>query len=250
MPMVITIMTPKGGSGKSTVVCNLAAVFASAGYKTAILDTDTASDQASAANWVLNRREAASAAQVSLVMVRLGEDVRQVIAKLRADRQIDVVLIDVSGRDSEVNRLAIESSDAWIVPVKPTQNDLGRMPYVQAMAEALLSEKPETLIHYVINEAPTTNRIETRAAQEFLSELGITPLETVIHCRKAYRDCIPQGLGVVEMPESSSSSARKAASEFTEFFAELMAAYQPILEYYLMESDYKAQTEVREAHGI
>lgn len=77
---------------------------------------------------------------------------------------------------------------------------------------------PDLVVRGLLSQAPTNpNGTERVDAGDYLSEYAvIRPLESVIYERKAYRDVIGEGLGVVEWTNV------KARAEIQELAAEVM----------------------------
>lgn len=209
--MIIVIGSQKGGPGKSTVVTNLAVEFAKTGKDVVIVDADP---QRSASRWHADREEAGHAPKIAAVE-KLG-NVRDTLLDL--DQRYGIVLVDCAGNDSKEMRTAMTAAHQMLVTVRPSQLDLDTLPHMLELIEQAQDFNPGLVVRGLLSQAPTNpNGTERLDAGEYLSEYEvIRPLETVIYERKAYRDVIGEGLGVVEWTNV------KARAEIQELAAEVM----------------------------
>jgi chromosome partitioning protein len=105
----ISLVAPKGGSGKSMVVVGLAVAAAKAGHTVAVIDVDP---KFTAANWK-DRRKGDHPAVVAAQSSRL----RQTLEAAR-NNGVDYAFVDTAGRfdDSALN--AARVSDLVLVPTR------------------------------------------------------------------------------------------------------------------------------------
>jgi chromosome partitioning protein len=179
---VISFVTQKGGSGKTTLCINCA--VAAAGLRkrrVVIFDMD---NQASAENWY-QEREADTPQLVTVTAAELPK------AIAIAAKQFDFVFIDTPGRDEPAQASAIMQSDFCVIPCRPSPTDLQATPATVATIKRL--GKP---FAFVLTQTPARSfRISEAAAA--LAKLGdVCPVAVVT--RNAYQDAQGLGLGVVE----------------------------------------------------
>jgi chromosome partitioning protein len=210
--MIILIGSQKGGPGKTTIAVNLAVEFARQGKDVCLVDADP---QRSTARWHSDREEQGHEPAIACVE-KLGS-VHQTLQDLAT--RYDVVVVDVAGKDSKEMRTGMTAADKFLVVVRPSQLDLDTLPHMSEVIEQALDLNPDLDVRGLITQAPSNPAITERTdAGEYLADYPrIQPLETVIHERKAYRDVIGEGLGVVEWNNP------KARIEIQELAAELMA---------------------------
>jgi chromosome partitioning protein len=210
--MIILIGSQKGGPGKTTIAVNLAVEFARQGKDVCLVDADP---QRSTARWHSDREEQGHQPAIACVE-KLGS-IHQTLQDLAT--RYDVVVVDVAGKDSKEMRTGMTSADKFLVVVRPSQLDLDTLPHMSEVIEQALDLNPDLDVRGLITQAPSNPAITERTdAGEYLADYPrIKPLETVIHERKAYRDVIGEGLGVVEWNNP------KARIEIQELAAELMA---------------------------
>lgn len=209
--MIILLGSQKGGPGKSTIATNLAVEFARQGKDVVLVDADR---QRSSARWHEDREELGRTPALACVE-KLGS-IHQTLLDL--DGRYDVVLVDVAGHDSKEMRTGMTAADKLVVVVRPSQFDLDTLPHMSEVIEQALDLNHSLDVRGLITQAPTNSNASERAdAGEYLSDYPvIKPLRTVIHERKAYRDVIGEGLGVVEW------SNAKAKAEIQVLAEELM----------------------------
>ncbi len=111
----IILATRKGGAGKTTLTCHLAAEAERRGHRSVgVIDTD---DMAGLARW-WDVREASSP-----LLARAEPDLAAGLAALRA-RGCNVVLVDTPPAVSGIVAAAIAVADLVVIPVQATPNDL------------------------------------------------------------------------------------------------------------------------------
>ena len=119
MSKVITIAQQKGGSGKTTIAANLAAVFTiKNNLSTTILDTDP---QGSLGKWFITRQEKLkSKNDIQFKTASLWG--AQYEAKSLKEKS-DLVIIDTPPKIDADGRPAIEVADLVLIPISPSQVD-------------------------------------------------------------------------------------------------------------------------------
>ena len=124
MTKVISFISRKGGTGKTTNAINLCTMLSNLGHSLVLIETDT--------NYTLNTlRQMEShrtGAKQDKMFSILGSEDDKVIEELRALKKkgdYDLIVVDSAGKttDTAIRKLTIES-DLVIVPTSLTQNDL------------------------------------------------------------------------------------------------------------------------------
>lgn len=194
--MRILIGSEKGGSGKTTVATNIAVELSRRGRDVLLIDTDP---QASARKWADRRSQAGDNRPRVHCTERRG-DVFGAIQDA-ADRYQDII-IDAGGRDSEELRSAMTAAELLLVPLRPSQLDLETVTTMRKLISLVRSFNRSLIDRVLLTQMPTHRLIrETHDAREALEELdGVSLSPSRIYERKAYRDAVTQGLGVVELP--------------------------------------------------
>jgi chromosome partitioning protein len=123
MSKVISFISRKGGTGKTTNAINLATSLAHAGKRVLLVETDT--------NYTLNtlrKMEAFKSKKEKASFEIAGsqdDTVADELIGLKQDRKLDYIIVDSAGKTTNegIKKLCLVS-DVVIVPTSLTQNDL------------------------------------------------------------------------------------------------------------------------------
>lgn len=207
MGHVICVAQQKGGSGKTTIVANLAVAFARMGSSVAILDTDP---QGSLGRWFMARRDAGDETLGFSTASAWG--VSYECDKLR--RSFDYVLIDTPPKVDADLRPALRESDLILVPVAASQVDVWATESVLDLARR---EQRETLI--VINRAKPGTRVLEEVGNA-LDKLEARRATTILGNRVVYAETLGQGRGVLERGKGAWTAEVEAlAGEVRDFLS-------------------------------
>lgn len=209
--MIVLIGGEKGGTGKTTLATNLAALRAAEGIDVLLVDTDR---QGSASFWGALRDEETDVPPVPCVQV-FGKGVARQVGDL-AGRYGDIV-VDAGGRDSVELRSAMVVADRLFVPVQASQFDVWTLEQMDGLVAQAQAINPDLEASVVFNRASTHPRVQeaSEAAAlvadfEHLSVSGVT-----VRDRIAYRRAAAEGRGVAEMAEPDP----KAIAEMQAWYA-------------------------------
>jgi len=186
MAFVIAVAQRKGGAGKSTIAANLAAAYAEAGQRVALLDLDP---QRSLARWDAQRGRAAKARPLHFEAPS-GWRVPGILDRLR--REHDIVLLDTAPHDDTDARVAVRGADLVLVPLQPSPADLWSMDGTLDLAKK--EGRPLTL---VLNRAPASGRLLDSVKAEIAAR-DLPLAGPVIGNRTAFAQAFMAGLGAVE----------------------------------------------------
>jgi chromosome partitioning protein len=191
---VISFVTQKGGSGKTTLTINCAVAAIKTKKKVLIIDMDA---QGTAEAWYQDREEE------SPQLVRIsGNDLEEAI-DLAKIQKFDWILIDTPGRDEPAVAAAIKVSDFCIIPCRPSPADMKATPPTKDTIRRL----GKTAAFVLTQTPPRSFRI--KEAERGLGVLGtVCPVTIVL--RNAYQDAQGAGLGVIEFEPKG-----RAAEEVT-----------------------------------
>jgi chromosome partitioning protein len=193
-PQRIVVLNTKGGSGKTTIATNLAAYYAAAGRRVALLDLDP---QGSSMRWLKQRPpEAPPIHGIAGYETRLN--VTRSFA-LRSPPGTEHVIVDTPAALPVAQMPeTVRDASAIIVPVLPSDIDIHAAS--RCIADLLLVAKvhrSERRLVIVANRA----RRYTKAFQSlmrFLQSLRI-PVAAVLRDSQAYMRSAETGLGLHEM---------------------------------------------------
>lgn len=111
----ISLLSQKGGSGKSTIAVHLAVAAEQHGLKVALVDIDP---QASAAAWHEGRE-----AQTPLLAQCSAAELKETLDECR-DAGMDLTVIDTAPHSNTESLEAARLSDFMVIPCRPTILDL------------------------------------------------------------------------------------------------------------------------------
>lgn len=124
MAKIISFISRKGGTGKTTNAINLSTMLVNLGYRVVLVETDT--------NYTLNTlrkmevfKSRAKDGSLFKIVGSVDEKVIDDLDALKNEKGLDFIIVDSAGKttDGNIKKLCIES-DLIIVPTSLTQNDL------------------------------------------------------------------------------------------------------------------------------
>ncbi len=199
---IITLVTQKGGTGKTTIATSLAVAAHDAGEKVLALDLDP---QGSLNAWG-NLREA-DFPHVELVPANIVADLPKLLEGVKA-QGFTLTILDTAGADNPTTHLAMQAADLCLVPLRPTSIDGNAvMPTTQALQRL---GKPFAFVLSQCSTIPRNSRAAEMAAG--LRTLGVLA-EPFICQRADYQDAYAAGQGVTERDPNG-----KAAQEMRDLW--------------------------------
>lgn len=205
---IITVAQQKGGSGKTTLTCHLAVLWAlESGHSVAILDVDP---QGSLGEWLERREQRLGPDRTGLSFrTASGWGARRESRALARD--YDLVIVDTPPHADSEARNAMELASLVVVPMQPTPADLWA---TQATVE--LAERERVPARLVLNRVPPRARL----TEEITAMIGgfRAPLAAGrLGNRVAYAESLGCGSTVMEMGGNGT-----AAEEVRALAAELL----------------------------
>lgn len=192
----ITLVTQKGGAGKTTVATSLAVAAQQAGETVAAFDLDP---QGSLAEWgrIRSKTEEAAVSDPRLPVVERFplERIAQIQTMLGSleKKGVTLTILDTAGADNPTTHAAMEASSYCLVPIRPTRLDLLA---VRATVQAIMrSGKPFAFVLNQCSTIPRNNRANDTATG--LASIGFMA-EPLIMLRNDYQDAFASGMGVTE----------------------------------------------------
>jgi chromosome partitioning protein len=191
----IIVLNPKGGSGKTTLATNLAASFAAAGQRPALLDLDP---QASTMRWLRKRPEERNFIHGIAGFERSVNVTRS--WQLRVPADCTHVVVDTPAAvEAQALPEITRGADAVLVPVMPSDIDIHAA--AKCIGDLLLIAKikrSEGRLGIIANRVRANTRV-SHALMRFLASLDI-PLVATLRDSQNYVRSAEAGIGVLEMP--------------------------------------------------
>lgn len=190
---IVTLVSQKGGAGKTTVAMQLAAGLARRGRKVEVVDLDA---QASASRW------ATTAAAGHPFPARMHafdgdpHDLPEKLAKWR--KRADVVVIDCPPSIDHPRTLAaLHHTDLAIVPVVPSPTDLWSTRAVERLIVGLQATHPG--LQGVLVPNRVTRTLLAADVMEVMREFELPVLPTILTQRNAYAQSAAIGGSVFDL---------------------------------------------------
>ena len=205
--MFISLISQKGGTGKTTLALHIAALMPTFGFKTLLIDADP---QASAMAWHACRLQGGRASPKGLtVMANSSGTITNQLPEL--SQSYDCVVIDGPPRGDRIARDVILASELVLVPTRLSGFDvwaadsisktIAEMQSVQQMA----SKRPLDWFYVVNQKNPRT--LAGKAILRGLETSGADVIDSHICERACFVEATSQGLTIFET-EPARSKAR------------------------------------------
>ena len=197
--LIVAFLSQKGGAGKTTLACAVAAAAEAAGRSTVLVDLDP---QGTASKWG-ELREADTPVITATEPDRLA-------AVLSAAREAEArfAVIDTAPHVSAAALEAARAAHLVLIPCRPSAADLTAIG-----ASIALSRQAGVPTHAVLNAAPIRNPL-TDQAREAIARYGIEAAPAVIHQRIDHVHAFTAGLSATELAPRS-KAARELGALFT-----------------------------------
>lgn len=212
--MIVLIGSEKGGTGKTTLATNLAAMRVSSGSDLLLIDTDP---QGSASAWAATRSEDENLPRVSSIQ-KFGKAIASEVKGLAT--KYDDLLIDTGGRNSIELRAAMTVADLLIIPIQASQFDVWTLGVMDKLVLDATAFNENLTVKVVLTRASTHYAVnETREAQEILEDdfENLTLSKVIIYDRIAYRKAAKAGMSVIEL-QTEEKASKEVQSLYQEIF--------------------------------
>lgn len=179
---IISFISRKGGTGKTTNAINLATSLHAFGKRVLLVETDT--------NYTLNtlrKMEAAKESGVTVFDIAGSQDgkIADELQTLKDGQAYDYIIVDSAGKttDEGIKKLCLVSN-AVVVPTSLTQNDL--LVTYQTVTDLLPAKNINTTLQILVlpNRIHSFTRLKT--VQETLSRISAVVLEVMVPQKNAY----------------------------------------------------------------
>ena len=196
--LTVAFLSQKGGAGKTTLACAMAAAGELAGLASVLIDLDP---QASASKWS-DLREAETPVVTSAQAARLAP-----VLDAARDAGARLAVIDTAPHAADTALQAARAADRVLIPCRASAADLSAIGATVDLAR--LAETPASA---VLNAAPVRNPL-TDQARAAIAQYGIETAPAVIHQRIDHVHAFTAGLTAGELAPRS-----KAAAELNALF--------------------------------
>ena len=187
MPVVIALVSQKGGVGKSTLARAIAAVAASAGLRVRLVDLDP--QQRTLLLWEQARRNNEIWPEITIEALATHEGPG---ATAPFD---DVLILDLPGQMSEATLQVALRAHLVVQPTGPSLDDLH--PGILVFHALLKCGVPRERLVFAL--CRLLNRMEEDKAREYLGKAGYAVLPGAIPERAVFREALDNGRSLTEI---------------------------------------------------
>ena len=214
--MIILIGGEKGGTGKTTLATNLAAMRALAGRDVLLIDTDP---QGSANYWAQNRDEEKILPRVACIQ-KFGKGLPAEVTDL--SHRYEDIIIDAGGRDSVELRSSLVVTEKVYIPIQPSQFDIWTLDQMDELVETAKGFNPDLIAKVIISRSSTNPSVHESAETEKLlvDFINLDLADVVVRDRIVYRKAAKDGLSVVEMKPRDMKAVEEMEGFYREVFHE------------------------------
>lgn len=210
---IISVLNPKGGSGKTTLTTNIARSLYERGFKVLLVDSDP---QGSARDWHATTDDN----HIPLIALDRPNNVKTLFSIAQS---YDYVVIDGAAKLEDMMAATIKVSDVILIPVQPSPYDLWAasdlVDFIKARQEVT---DGNPLASFVISRAIKRTKLGKEIG-DALNEHNLGIFETVVMQRQAYPQTAAKGQTVFD-------------SNNTEAIAEIDGITDELLEFIKKES--------------
>ena len=203
--MVIGILGPKGGCGKTTLATNLARAIYLEGASVLLIDSDP---QGTARDWHASQPENYDSFEV------VGMEPRNIARGLgHLSASYDVVVIDGAAKFEGSALDLVESCDVVLIPVQPTPADVWGAADLVNVIKPLQERTGRPLAAFVVSrQIPGTNL--AAGVSDILEAYGLPVFEARTSQRVAYAEAMIDGRTVLDVePEGKAASEIRAIAQ-------------------------------------
>lgn len=206
---IISILNPKGGSGKTTLSTTLARSLHERGFSVLIVDSDP---QGSARDWHAVTEDN----PLPLVALDRANNLKSLIT---VQASYDYVVIDGAAKLEDMIAAAIKAADYILIPVQPSPYDIWAasdlVDFIKARQE-VADGKPKS--SFVITRTMKRTKLG-REIGDALGEYELPVFENNIMQRQIYPQTAAEGLTVFD---SANAEAIDEMNRFTDEFLEFV----------------------------
>lgn len=207
---IVALAARKGGVGKSTVACCLAAESLARGLRVLLIDADP---QATAIMW--GKARARREGDLLLSVRAMGAEMADDLPPLA--REVDLTIIDCPGWTDRVQRSALMVADLVLLPSAPTAFDSWSLKSGMAPLLDARRVRPELDAAAVVSRKQA-GTLQGQGARELFEQIGLSVLKSELGQRVAFSEATGQGMTVSEYAPRS-----EAAREIKALTAEVLA---------------------------
>lgn len=205
--IVISLLNPKGGSGKTTIATNLASSFHRQGKRVLLVDSDP---QGSARDWHAVRDDN----PITLVALDRPNNLKNLA---NVTQNYDLVLVDGAAKLEDMIAAAIKVSDIVLIPVQPSPYDIwaaSDLVDLITTRQEVMEGKPKAA--FIISRAVTNTKLGGEVSTA-VREYGLPVFQSGTIQRQVYPRTASEGFTVFD------ADNKQAIDEINAIASEIVA---------------------------
>lgn len=206
---IIACINEKGGSGKSTIACNLATALHRQGKRVVLIDADP---QGTARDWRAASPEGADLPPV--VAIDRAQNLAGAIKTLGAD----VAVIDGPAKAEAMTAAIVSAADVALIVIQPSGADVwASAAPVRLVREKLNMGRPIDAA-FLVNRTAGNTKLSKLIKDGEWNEYGLDQMAATVGNRVAFAQALTDGVSVFDLTDTA------AQAEITNIINELEAA--------------------------
>jgi chromosome partitioning protein len=201
---IFSMIAQKGGTGKTTLLLNLAVAAEEQGHKTLIIDLDS---QSSACKWADRRNDKVFPNVMDAQPERLAKAIEQA-----PSHGFDVVFIDTPAKSGDAGLAAARVASLVLIPCRPQMLDIETIRSTKDILK--IANNPKAVA--ILNMAPPVGFRRREEATAAIATFGLEVCAQAISMRAVFGDATALGLTALEY-----ESEGLGAQEIRELYKQL-----------------------------
>jgi chromosome partitioning protein len=199
VPFVIVLAHQKGGVGKSTIASNISVELAKI-CDLSVIDLDIQKSL----TYFNNIRSKLGLQSLDILNINSAEELKKSI-----NQNKKVLLIDVGGFDSDLNRIAILGADLLITPVSDAGIELVGLLAFRNILREIKKHRPDLVASILLNKIHTQTNASLKGINEFItSNPEFKQMNAILRYRVDYKKAFDKGQSVVEVKNKATNEMK------------------------------------------
>lgn len=206
---IIACINEKGGSGKSTIACNLATALHRRGQRVVLIDADP---QGTARDWRAASPEGADLPPVVAI------DRAQNLAGSLKTLDVDIAVIDGPAKAEAMTAAIVSAADVALIVIQPSGADVWASAAPVRMVRQKLDLGGKIDAAFLVNRTAGNTKLSKLIKDGEWNEYGLDQMAATVGNRVAFAQALTDGVSVFDLTDTA------AQAEITNIINELEAA--------------------------
>lgn len=206
---IIACINEKGGSGKSTIACNLATALHRKGQRVVLIDADP---QGTARDWRAASPEGADLPPV--VAIDRAQNLAGSIKML----DVDIAVIDGPAKAEAMTAAIVSAADVALIVIQPSGADVWASAAPVRMVRQKLDLGGKIDAAFLVNRTAGNTKLSKLIKDGEWNEYGLDQMAATVGNRVSFAQALTDGVSVFDLADTA------AQTEITNIINELEAA--------------------------